>query len=208
MSKFTVPYFQTPNEIFEIDLKANEKLVYMYLCRCGNDGKDAFPSYQTIATKCSIGKSTAIRCMNVLVDKGLVVKKYRFKEGENYSNVYKVDYDLGGVIARLGSITDTLGSSTVTPNKEQVIKNQIEINNILHLFDEKTCSLLKLLNDFSIKTFNKPIRRHDPDKSYDMLEVWIEDCDEEEWNDIFERNLTNYNYCNMDYLNLIIEREK
>ena len=162
-----VPYFQTPNEIFELDLKSNEKLVYMYLCRCGNDGKDAFPSYQTIATKCSIGKSTAIRCMNILVDKGLVVKKYRFKEGENYSNIYKVDYDLGSVIARLGSTTDTLGGSTVTPNKEQDKKKQIERNNILHLFEEKTCTLLKLLDDFSIKKFNKPIRKHDPNKVYE-----------------------------------------
>lgn len=204
MSKFTVPYFQTPNEIFEIDLKANEKLVYMYLCRCGNDGKDAFPSYQTIATKCSIGKSTAIRCMNVLVDKGLVVKKYRFKEGENYSNVYKVDYDLGGVIARLGSITDTLGSSTVTPNKEQVIKNQIEINNILHLFDEKTCSLLKLLNDFSIKTFNKPIRRHDPKRAYDIDDYqYFED---DELIEFIERHITKYDFCNLDYMSQIHAR--
>jgi len=199
-----VPYFQTPNEIFELDLKANEKLVYMYLCRCGNDGKDAFPSYQTIANKCSIGKSTAIRCMNILVDKGLVVKKYRFKEGENYSNIYKVDYDLGSVIARLGSTTDTLGGSTVTPNKEQDKKKQIERNNILHLFEEKTCTLLKLLDDFSIKKFNKPIRKHDPNKVYNIEE--FEYFEEEQLMEFIEDNITSYDFCNLDYMSKIVLR--
>ncbi len=204
MSKFKVPYFQTPNEIFEMDLKPNEKLVYMYLCRCGNDGKDAYPSYQTIASKCSIGKSTAIRCMNNLVEKGLVVKKYRLKEGENYSNVYKVDYDLGSVIARLGSPTETPRSITATPNKELVKKNQLEINNILHLFDKKTCVLLEILNAFSIKTFNKQIRKHDPDKAYDV-EAY-EYFEEDELIEFLEGNVTSYDYCNLDYISKIAGR--
>jgi hypothetical protein len=48
--KMEVPYFQVPNAIFEMDnLNLYEKSVYIYLCRCGNHGAQAFPSYQTIA---------------------------------------------------------------------------------------------------------------------------------------------------------------
>ncbi len=196
MSKFAVPYFQTPNEIFKMDLKTNEKLVYIYLCRCGNDGKNAFPSYQTIAKNCSIGKSTAIKCMNALVDKGLVVKQYRFKEGENYSNVYKVDYDLGGLPERLGGVAEKPGDITERPNKELDIKNQIEKNNNLHHSTNDGLSLYKLLEAFSLDVFKKKLRKHNG--SYD-LECYNH-MDGEDFTEMLYENIGSYDKCNFDYL--------
>lgn len=91
---FEVPYFQSPNTLFDLnlDLKANTKLVYLYLCRCGNQGADAFPSYDTIACACSIGRRTAIDCVKELVEVNLLYKQKRKNEsGDATSNLYIVN---------------------------------------------------------------------------------------------------------------------
>lgn len=109
---FETGYFQAPNDIFdsEIDLKANEKLVYLYLVRCGNNSK-AFPSYNKIGEKCSISRSTAIRCVKTLTNKGLIKKEYRISNHDerNLTNIYRIVPP---------SVTKTPPSVTVTPNKE------------------------------------------------------------------------------------------
>ncbi len=109
ITKIDFPFFQAPNDIFNKDLividegeerkmKGNEKLVLLYLFRCVNNGKVAFPSYQTIAECCGINKRTAIKCIKVLVDSCYIIKKNRGKfEGlqssKNYSNVYNVVFE-------------------------------------------------------------------------------------------------------------------
>ena len=203
-----VPYFQTPNEIFETKLTVNEKIIYIYLCRCANNGKVAFPSYQTIADKCSISKSTAIRSIKVLVNEGYVIKQYRIKEdGENYSNLYNVSYNIGSVTETPPSITQTPPSVIETPNKELPINKNIEKNNSLHHSDRMTSVFLNLLNKYSIKTFGKGIRKHDPNKYYetDYLECLEY---EEDFYEFLEENITKYEWCNMDYLTTIQERLK
>src|SRR5699024_1647141 len=109
---FETGYFQAPNDIFDsdIDLKTNEKLVYLYLVRCGNNST-AFPSYNKIGEKCSLSRSTAIRCVKTLTDKGLIKKEYRVSEYDdrNLTNVY---------IIVPPSVTKTPPSITDTPNKE------------------------------------------------------------------------------------------
>lgn len=194
-----VPYFQTPNDIFTCDITNNEKLVYMYLCRCANNGKVAFPSYNTIGKNCSISKSTAIRSVKVLVEKGFVVKEYRIKDhAENYSNIYRVNYDLGSVTMTPGSATDAPGGITNTPNKELHINNYIEKNKLLHHTDSMTSALLISLNEFSLERFGKPIRKHDPDKYYEL--PIFEDSDNEDWYEMFGKLITKYDYANLDYL--------
>lgn len=129
MIKFEVPYFQAPNTIFDLklDIKANSKLVYLYLCRCGNNGADAFPSYNMIAEVCGIGKRTAIECVKELVDVNLLYKQSRKNEkGESISNLYIVNIPEKATCNRLSSqqikdkkktrkkssATDALGSAT------------------------------------------------------------------------------------------------
>lgn len=105
--KMDIPYFQAPNSIFDAGLSALEIAVYMYLCRCGNHGGQAFPSYQTIANKCGISRASAIRTVKSLYEKHLLSKKTRPKGNkDNDTNIYYV---------LPPSVTEIPGSVTGTP---------------------------------------------------------------------------------------------
>jgi hypothetical protein len=115
--KMEVPYFQTPNAIFDrddLDLDGLEKLVYIFLCRCGNHGSKAFPSYKTIAEATGISRDKAIKSIDKLMQKEYIRKKARSKSGERQSNIYYVD--------TLVVHNDHLVVEN-DPYKEQVIKN-------------------------------------------------------------------------------------
>lgn len=111
--KLEVPYFQSPNDIFDLDIevvakqrykdskatlkikrpmKAHEKLVYIYFCRCGNNGSNAFPSYNTIAQKCGISRRCAIETVEVLQENNLIAKNFRKRTSSAFqdSNEYIV----------------------------------------------------------------------------------------------------------------------
>jgi len=83
------------------DLNSNEKIVFIYLCRCANNSNAAFPSYNTIADNCGISKESARISIDVLVKNKFILKKNRgyVKDRENqvtcsYSNLYKINTDL------------------------------------------------------------------------------------------------------------------
>jgi predicted transcriptional regulator len=143
-----VPFFQVPNDIFELGLSTNEMMVFFYLARCGNNGKVAFPSYNTIADKTGTSKSTVIRVIKNLEEKGLIVKQIRkdYETGRNKSNTYKVAVNLSqlkndGVTQTQGIVSErNKDSVTVKPNKELSINNNIdkEINNIHTLEKHKS----------------------------------------------------------------------
>lgn len=117
-------FFKAPNDIFDLEFKvvaekrvvkkvggetkyeyietvrnldAVEKLVYLYICRCANNGRSAFPSYRNIAQKCNISLDKATKSINVLVNNCFIQKKTRGGQGERmlkYSNVYNINADL------------------------------------------------------------------------------------------------------------------
>lgn len=88
---FETGYFFGPNEIFDNQIAdVYEKLVYLYLCRCANNSAAAFPSYQTIADKCSMSRRKAVNVIDSLIDKKLLSKTIRRGEEKNQSNLYKV----------------------------------------------------------------------------------------------------------------------
>lgn len=124
--KIDIPYYQTPNKIWDINegLTIYHKGVYCYLSRCGNQGAKAFPSYNTIAKKCGIGRTKAIDTINELIKIGLISKEIRksSKKKVNNSNVYKVN-NLTDWQVDLVRNTDYGGIHCV-PYKEQDIKNQ------------------------------------------------------------------------------------
>jgi len=60
---------------------------------------------------------------------------------------------------------------------------------------------LNLLNAFSIEEFNKPIRKHDVDKDYDLS--ILEYDSEEDILEFFKDNVTRYDYANLDYIQKI-----
>ena len=86
-----IPYSQIPNGIFDQGLVTYQLAVYLYLCRCGNQGAIIFPSYATIAQKCGMSRRKAIYTIKSLVDAGWLTCKKRKKadeEGKNYPNLY------------------------------------------------------------------------------------------------------------------------
>jgi hypothetical protein len=107
-------YFQAPNILFDkVDyLSSYEKLTYLYLCRCCNNGKVGFPSYSTIAANCSFSRDTAIRAVRSLFDKGCITKQKGLK-GE--SNLYIVNYKL------------LTGSSRQQPSKLEVVADSNQV---------------------------------------------------------------------------------
>lgn len=89
-------WFYSYNVIFDLDIPYYAKIVYLYLCRCADEESQAFPSYSTIATKCSISRRSAIRAVKILQEIGLLEKQNRIIESNgkiiNTSNIYYI-YD-------------------------------------------------------------------------------------------------------------------
>ena len=83
--KRRVMWFKTPNRIFQQNLSTSEKLVFVYLCRCGNNAI-AFPSYETIGKMCSISRRSAIRAIKALEKNGFI--KVQSIYGK--SNIYTI----------------------------------------------------------------------------------------------------------------------
>ncbi|WP_375104090.1 conserved phage C-terminal domain-containing protein [Paenibacillus sp. RS8] len=88
---FETGFFIGPNEIFDRDdAGTHVKIVFLYLCRCANNSTVAFPSYNTIAAKCSMSRRKAIECVEWLVENKLLEKIIRRGEEKNGSNLYKI----------------------------------------------------------------------------------------------------------------------
>lgn len=150
--KMQVPFFQVANDIFKVkiedeegklvDLSIYEKMVYIYLARCANSGS-AFPSYQTIADRCSMSRRKAIDCVAVLFDNNLIAKhKRKTESGDNTSNIYEVNTNLDPYISSNESKTKAKNKTSAqdalplvndmhhpsaqdAPYKELIINNNI-----------------------------------------------------------------------------------
>jgi len=85
-----VPYFQVPNAVFDLGLSVFELAVFCYLARCANNGKVAFPSYNTIARCCGLSRRSAISAVQSLIAKGLLEKEVKRGLLGYTSNNYRV----------------------------------------------------------------------------------------------------------------------
>jgi len=104
------PFFQAPNDVFLYPLDTKEKLTLLYLMRCGNNST-AFPSYKDIGKKTSTSRSTAIRAVSSLVDKGFLIKTARMKKNkDHHSNIYEIVFP---------SVSVTPPSSRQAPGSEE-----------------------------------------------------------------------------------------
>ncbi|MCL6478103.1 MAG: helix-turn-helix domain-containing protein [Peptococcaceae bacterium] len=84
-------WFWDSNEIFSSNLSAYAKLVRLYLARCADSERRAFPSYNRIARDCGISRDTAKRAVAELEEKGWVIKITQIKDdGEYLSNIYSL----------------------------------------------------------------------------------------------------------------------
>ena len=105
-----------------------------------------------------------------------------------------------GVCENLPSVTENLHGVTDTPNKELLINNYIEKNNILHVFPENTDMFLNLLDFYSLNRFGKQIRKHNGEYDIEML---IGVSSVEEILEGLDELIDNYDQCNLDYLQTV-----
>lgn len=84
-----------PNEFFDMKLTSMEFHVQCYLLKCRNSvtGK-CFPSYKTIANDCNLSRSSVIRAVKSLNEKGIISVKNCFKNHLQKSNFYEITQGL------------------------------------------------------------------------------------------------------------------
>lgn len=90
-------YTETPNELFDdqCTLNTTQGMIYIYLLSCVNEqrnGCTAWPSYDRIAKKVRIHRTTAIDSIKVLVEKQYLFKKSRTVSGAHTSNMYLINH--------------------------------------------------------------------------------------------------------------------
>ena len=118
--------FVVPVEILDRDdLTTHEKMVYITLRSYANPHEpQAFPSYATIAKKGSMSRRQAIRCVESLVQKGIIRKEIRMtvtkkREIKQTSNLYHIGRPYkkqGGDSQSLGGVTEShRGSDSQSP---------------------------------------------------------------------------------------------
>lgn len=82
-------WFWDHNAVFESGLSSNAILVRLYLARCANGGRQAWPSLNTIAARCKVSRATVKRALTELEEKGWLERTRRVREsGERDTTVY------------------------------------------------------------------------------------------------------------------------
>ena len=110
-------------EVFHTEVgNPMHKLVLLKLADNANDNGECYPSYHHIAKECEISKSTAMRAVDALCEKGLLIKQPRYLIGgkEQTSNFYVI------VLPSLqGSVTVTPGVvSERHPNQSYITSKE------------------------------------------------------------------------------------
>jgi len=222
----TLTFFQTPKKLYDNRIYSNIsngcKMMYSILrdrqdLSIKNDWIDDngfiffYYDCEKLAEYMSVSTSTINRYKKELIKARLMLQVRQGQGKPNRMYILKpesVDTTLNSHNDKSRIVDMTyLEVSKSLGNDTESKETKHNDTKYLHLFDEKTTVLLNLLNDFSIKTFGKPVRYHDPNNEYSKLEGFIEDFNTNDWLEVFERHLTKYDYCNLNYLNAIIERE-
>lgn len=77
--------------IYQEDLPARSKLVYMYLKDRANKEGQCWPAIQTIGRDLGLSRSTVKRALKDLEQAALLIKQARKRENEgNTSNLYQI----------------------------------------------------------------------------------------------------------------------
>ncbi|MEG0022782.1 MAG: helix-turn-helix domain-containing protein [Cetobacterium sp.] len=168
-------YFKIENAVIdnpEIFSNIYESHLFMVLARFCNNGKVAFPSYNTLAKLCYCSKSTIIRSMKSLEDKKLINKVVRVNKIRNNhvndTNLYTINNvkeyvvkdksgeNIGGVCETLGVVSERNHPSICeTPNKELVKKNNEKKNTTTREEKMKTEKISSRYDFLDSKYFSK-----------------------------------------------------
>ena len=88
-------YFKVPNCLMDIKgLTKNQMLVLFSLLMIGSNGAPVYPSYKTIASRCSISERKAIDTVKELENMNVLSITRRNLNGCNYTNLYDINLDV------------------------------------------------------------------------------------------------------------------
>jgi len=126
------------------------KLVLLKLADNANDNGECYPSYHHIAKECEISKRTAMRAVDSLCEKGLLIKQPRYLIGgkEQTSNFYVIVLPSlhGSVTVTPGVVTQShQGSDTESPgvvsqshpNQSYITSKENIKNNTLRVLEKE-----------------------------------------------------------------------
>lgn len=134
-------------EVFHTEVgNPMHKLVLLKLADNANDNGECYPSYQHIAKQCEIGKSTAMRAIDALCEKGLLIKQPRYLIGgkEQTSNFYVIvlpslqgsvretpgvvsERHQGGVTVTPGVVSERHPNQSYITSKENIKNNTLRV---------------------------------------------------------------------------------
>ncbi|MEF4752409.1 helix-turn-helix domain-containing protein [Escherichia coli] len=115
-------------EVFHTEVgNPMHKLVLLKLADNANDNGECYPSYHHIAKECEISKSTAMRAVDALCEKGLLIKQPRYLIGgkEQTSNFYVIVLPSlqGSVTVTPGVVSERHPNQSYITSKENIIKD-------------------------------------------------------------------------------------
>ena len=119
-------------EVFHTEVgNPMHKLVLLKLADNANDNGECYPSYQHIAKQCEIGKSTAMRAIDALCEKGLLIKQPRYLIGskEQTSNFYVIvlPSPQGSVTVTPGVVSERHPNQSYITSKENIKNNTLRV---------------------------------------------------------------------------------
>lgn len=137
-------------EVFHTEVgNPMHKLVLLKLADNANDNGECYPSYQHIAKQCEINKSTAMRAIEALCKKGLLLKQPRYLIGgkEQTSNFYVIvlpslsgsGTKQSGVVAESNQGSGTKQPGVVAesnPNQSYITSKENIKNNTLRVLEK------------------------------------------------------------------------
>jgi len=84
-------YFTIRKDIFNLDLKTKEIIVYSYLCSAANKNMESYPSIKEIALHCAIGETSVKASIKELVNRNLIEKVSQHRaDGGRRNNLYRI----------------------------------------------------------------------------------------------------------------------
>jgi hypothetical protein len=85
-------WFYSYPQIFDMDLSAQAKIIYIYLCRMADENGKCFPSRKQISKACNIGLTKIRESLIELENAELINRQAQFRKNQNgqTSNLYTV----------------------------------------------------------------------------------------------------------------------
>ena len=152
------------------------KAVYAYICSYAGKGKDAFPSQNLICGDLGIGKSTLLKYIKELKDRGYITVIQHKEKGKFAQNLYTVNV-IPCIVSSDTTRTDTnpTACGQVNTNNNQKNNNNIKdkkINNTHTGVEEKADDSAEHKNEIEKeKLSDAPMEVQDILKKYKELEL-------------------------------------